>query len=89
MSDVTDTRCLSRSSAGLAIEVRVNGADLAGAQAFTATLEWAIDDTGRTLIPTKAAPAEFTTLEAGTPPGAPDPETGEPRPHGDHRWPRR
>jgi hypothetical protein len=70
VSDVTDTRSLSSSSAGLAIEVRVCGAALAGAQAFRTTLQRASDETGRTLLPQKGAPAEFTTLDAGTPPQA-------------------
>jgi hypothetical protein len=47
VSEVTDTRSLSSSSAGLAIDVRVSGADLAGSQAFRTTLERASDDTGR------------------------------------------
>jgi hypothetical protein len=39
VSDVTDTRSLSSSSACLTIDVRLSGADLAGAQAFHTTLE--------------------------------------------------
>jgi hypothetical protein len=70
VSDVTDTRSLSSSSTGLAIEVRLSGAALAGAEAFRTTLQRASDDTGRSLIPAKAAPAEFTTIEAGSPPQA-------------------
>jgi len=70
VSDVTDTRSLSSSSAGLAIDLRVSGADLAGAQAFRTTLERASDDTGRSLLPAKGPPQEFTTLDAGNPPQA-------------------
>ncbi len=70
VGEVTDTRSLGSSSAGLAIDVRISGADLAGAEAFRTTLERASDDTGRSLLPPKGPPQEFTTLEAGTPPQA-------------------
>ena len=70
VSEVTDTRSLSSSSASLAIDVRVSGADLAAAQAFRTTLERASDDTGRSLLPAKGPPQEFTTLDVGTPPQA-------------------
>jgi len=70
VSDVTDTRSLRSSFAGLAIDVRLSGADLAGAEAFRTTLQRASDDTGRSLIQATAASTEFTRLEAGSPPQA-------------------
>lgn len=57
--DVTDRRRNDSFFSGLEIELKLTGEPAAGARGARATVEKAVDDTGRNLVKEKSSPAEF------------------------------